>query len=437
MKTIISSKKLYLPIIALLFSACSLDDLPDPNGPSLTGTLSNATAETLNFLVTGLEAEIRNGRGAFITATGSIARELYDFNSSDPTSTVALLGKDGAQLIGTEPQLTGTIFARYQVVKSTDFILEAVEGASVTEAQRRGYRAFAYTMRAYALTDVLMLLNSSGVRLDIDDPNNLGPWVSRDNGFAAIRQLLDDGYDQLTGAEFSFALSTGFAGFDTPATFGEFNRAVAARVALYDGDYDAALTLLGDSFLSLSAADLAIGPKRFYAQTEILNPIYKTPQQSTDQYVVHDRMINDIRPTDTRISKFRMRDTASPRDGLNGTHEIALYSDPTDPIDHIRNEELILIYAEANINATTPDFQAAEDALNILNGAYGLANYAGAQNVTELTDELIYHRTYSLWAEGHAMFDLRRNGLLNSTYLPLDRTGDIVHTEFPIPPFDQ
>lgn len=426
-----------MPFLALLFSACTLEEIPDPNGPSLSGTLSNANAETLNFLVTGLEAEVRNGRGGFITATGTIARELYDFNSSDPTSTVALLGKDGSPLIGTEPQLTGTMFARYQVAKSADFILQALEGATITDAQSDGYRAIAITMRAYALTDVLMLLNSSGVRLDIDDPNNLGPWVSRADGFTAIRQLLDDGYNALTGSEFAFALSSGFAGFDTPATFGEFNRAVAARVALYAGDYDGARTLLGDSFMSMSAADLAVGPKRFYAQTEILNPIYKTPQQSTDQYVVHDRMISGLRAGDTRGAKFRTRDAASPRDGLNGTHEIAVYADPTDPIDHIRNEELILIWAEANIMSSTPDFQAAEDALNILNGAYGLANYAGAQNVTELMDELIYHRTYSLFAEGHAMFDLRRNDLLNSTYLPIDRTGDLVHTEFPIPPFDQ
>ncbi|MEO9483878.1 MAG: RagB/SusD family nutrient uptake outer membrane protein [Ekhidna sp.] len=434
---IISSKKLYLPLIALLFSACSLEDLPDPNGPSLSGTLSNANQQTMNFLVTGLEAEIRNGRAGFITATGTIARELYDFNSSDPATLVNLLGKEGTQLTGSEPQLTGTIFARYQAVKSADFILQAVEDATVTEAQKRGYRAFAYTMRGYALIDVLMLLDDNGVRVDISDPDNLGPWLDRSAGFAAIRQMLDDGFDQLTGAEFSFALSSGFDGFDSPASFGELNRAIAARAALYDGDHAAALTLLGDSFLSLNAADLTTGARRFYAQTEILNPIFKTPQQSTDQYVVHNRLVTDIRPTDTRISKFRVRDVASPRDGVNGTHEMAIYATSTDPIDHIRNEELILIYAEANINATTPDFQAAEDALNILNGAYGLANYAGAQNVAELTDELIYHRTYSLWGEGHAMFDLRRNGRLNSTNLPLDRAGDLVHTHFPIPPFDR
>ena len=429
------TKKLYLPLIAFVFSACSLEDVTDPNGPGLVNTLGNPNEQTLNFLVSGLEAEIRNGRGAFITATGSIARELYDFNSSDPTSTVALLGKEGEQLNGSEPQLTGTIFARYQVVKSSDFILEAAANAPITDAQLSGYRAFALTMRAYALLDVLMLLDDNGVRLDIEDPNNLGPWVSKAAGFTAIRQLLDDGFAALTGAEFSFALSSGFAGFDTPATFGEFNRAVAARAALYSGDNAAALTLLGDSFFSLTDA-LTIGPKRFYGLApETLNPIFKTPQQSTDQYIVHNRMITDIRAGDTRINKFRVRNDATPRDGLNGTHEIALYATTSDPIDHIRNEELILIYAEASIN--TNQFQDAEDALNVLNTAYGLANYAGAQNTAELTDELLYHRTYSLWAEGHQMFDLRRLGLLNATYLPIDRPGDIVHDEFPIPPFDQ
>ena len=187
--------------------------------------------------------------------------------------------------------------------------------------------------------------------------------------------------------------------------------------------------------LTLDGSNLNVGPKRFYGLApETLNPIFKTPQQSTDQYVVHNRMISGLRAGDTRGSKFTVRNDATPRDGLNGTHEISLYASTSDPIDHIRNEELILIYAEASIN--TNAFQDAEDALNILNAAYGLAPYAGAQNVTELTDELLYHRTYSLWAEGHAMFDLRRLGLLNASFLPIDRPGDLVHTEFPIPPFE-
>ncbi|MGB5819073.1 MAG: RagB/SusD family nutrient uptake outer membrane protein [Saonia sp.] len=432
MKTI---KSLKIFGVALLLFSCSLDEVPDPNQPGIDGVLGNPTEETLNFLVQGMESRAINAQGGFITATGSIARELYDFNASDPTTTATLLGRDGVPLTGSEPQLTGTIFARYQVVKSADFILDALDASPVSDAQKNGYRGVALTFRALMLLDVLNLLGENGVRLDVSDPNNLGPFVSRTESFQALRDFLDTGFTALQNAEFSFELSSGFDGFDTPATFAQFNRAVAAKVAINQEDYAGALTLLEDSFLALDG-DLTVGPKRIYAQggTELLNPNFKTPQQSGDQFVVHNRFITDIQAGDTRIEKFRLRDDPVARDDLNGTHETALYASATSPIDHIRNEELVLIYADASIQEGS--FTDAETALNAIRNAYGLGDYGGLLNEADLIEELLYNRAYSLWGEGHAMFDLRRYGRLNDTFLPIDRPGDIIHTEFPIPPFE-
>ncbi|MEK6152645.1 RagB/SusD family nutrient uptake outer membrane protein [Flavobacteriaceae bacterium 3-367] len=432
MKTI---KSLKLFGITLLLFSCSLDEVTDPNQPGVDSVTSNPTEETLNFLVQGLESRAINQQGGFITATGSIARELYDFNASDPTTTATLIGKDGAVLTGSEPQLTGVIFARYQAVKNTDFILDALADSPVSDAKKNGYRGVALTFRALMLLDVLNLLGSNGVRIDISDPDNLGPFVSRDAGFQELRDLLDQGFTALQTAEFSFAFSSGFDGFNTPATFALFNRAVAAKVAVNQEDYAGALAAVNASFLDLGG-DLTVGPKRVYAQggTELLNPIFKAPQQSGDQYVVHNRFITDIQAGDTRINKFRLRDDPVARDGLNGTHEIALYESATSPIDHIRNEELVLIYAEANIQEG--NLADAVTALNVIRNAYGLADYAGVVAEPDLIDEMLYNRSYSLWAEGHAMFDLRRYDRLNSTFLPIDRAGDIVHIEFPIPPFE-
>ncbi|MDW3196733.1 MAG: RagB/SusD family nutrient uptake outer membrane protein [Cytophagales bacterium] len=424
--------------LVFIFSGCEIDEVPNPNGPNLFDFLGNPSQQDIDLLVAGLEARARDGVGGFITATGTISRELYFFNSSDPTTTETLPGKDGATLNGSEPQLTGTMFARYQAVKSAEFILDAVEvtSAVLTEAQRDGYRGVANTFKGLMLLDVLDLLNSNGVRVDVRDPENLGPYLSRTEGFAAIRSILDEGFNQLQGGEFLFQLSSGFAGFDTPATFAQFNRAVAARVAIHQGDYAGALSLVQASFLDI-AGDLTVGPKRVYGNSgfEVQNPIFKAPQQSGDQFIVNNRMISDIQAGDTRISKFRMRNDPVGRDGLNGTHEIALYATATSPKDHIRNEELVLIYAEANIQQG--NFADAITALNAIRNAYGLGDYAGAGAEADLIDEMLYNRTYSLWAEGHAMFDLRRYGRLNDTFLPNDRAGDIIHTEFPIPPFEQ
>lgn len=433
---------IYIIIIGLLvsLSSCKIEEVVNPNSPNLGDFLNDPSKSDINLLVAGLEARARDTRGAFISATGSIARELYFFNSSDPTTTATLMGKGGATLTGSEPQLTGIMAARYSAIKSADFILGAVastKASDISEAEKQGFRGVAKTFRAYSLLEMLSLVNSAGLRVQIDDPENLGPLLSKEAVFQEIRSLLDEAFSELGSADFSFQLSPGFAGFDTPETFAKFNRAIAARAAIYQEDYDAALTLVNDSFLDING-ELSVGTSRQYGQDgfEIQNPIFKVEQQSGDQYIVHNRFITDIRTGDTRINKFRLRNDPVARDGLNGTHEINLYEDNTSPIDHIRNEELVLIFIEANIQAAAGSSQAAVDAINVLNAAYGLEAYTGEQTKEALIDEMLYHRSYSLWGEGHTMFDLRRYNRLNETFLPVDREGDIIHTEFPLPPFD-
>jgi hypothetical protein len=430
-------KLIFILGLMVAFTACTIDEVVNPNSPNVDDFLENPSKTDIDLLVGGLEARARDSREGYIIATGSIARELYFFNSSDPTSTVALLGRGGATLDGSEPQLTGVMSARYKAVKSSDFILEAVDNttAAISSAQADGYRGVANTFKAYSLLEVITLVNNSGTRVDVRDPENLGPILSRDEVYQFIRDLLDEGFNQLQGAEFAFQLSPGFAGFDTPGEFARFNRAVAARAAIYQENYDDALALVQQSFLDLNG-DLSVGPKRMYGNTgfEIPNPVFKSPQQSGDQFIVHNRFINDIQPGDMRINKFRLRNDPVGRDGLNGTHEVALYPNNSAPIDHIRNEELILIYAEANIQAAGGSLQEAERALNTIRKAYGLTDYAGPVDKEGLIDEMLYNRAYSLFAEGHTMLDLRRYARLNDQFLPIDRPGDIIHTEFPLPP---
>jgi hypothetical protein len=189
---------------------------------------------------------------------------------------------------------------------------------------------------------------------------------------------------------------------------------------------------VGASFVDLNG-DLSVGPKHIFstASGDILNPLFKAPGQSGDQIMVHPRITDDATAGDARLSKFRMTDGPYTLDGLTSNFESALYESATSPIDIIRNEELILIWAEANIN--TGDLADGVTGINIIRNAAGIGNYTGAQTEEALLDEIIYQRTYSLWGEGHQMFDLRRYGLLDSDYLPLDRVGDDVFTQFPIP----
>lgn len=417
----------------VLFTGCSFDeDQTDPNGPSLNSVLNDASITELNLLVSGIEGTMRNSIETMNGATGTIARELYIFDA-DPRNTEDLLGKDDIVLDANTFYLTAPFSTRYRVVKNCNTLLAALDNTeSVTESEKDAYRGFANTIKGFMLSQVLAILGDNGVRIDVTDPDNLGPFVSSTEGYNQILSLMDLGADQLDGSSIIFNLSDGFAGFKTPATLIQFNKALAARIATQGGLYERALGYVNQSFLDLSG-DINVGPKHLFSTRpgDQLNPLFKTPGQSGDQIIVHPRMIADAIPGDRRLSKFRMRVNATSQDGLNGNFETALIPSATSSADIIRNEELMLIYAEASFQ-TDADGDAVTG-INAVRSANNLGSYTGPLTDEALTDEILFQRRYSLWFENHLMFDLRRYGRLNANFLPIDRVGDDVFTQFPIP----
>jgi len=423
-----------LGLLSILFvlSSCSFDDQIDPNGPSINSVLTDASLAELNLLVSGIEAQMRNGFGTFVTSTGTIARELYKFDA-DPRNTEDLLGKEDAVLDNNTFYLTAPFTTRYRVVKNCNILLEALDNTnSVNETEKDGYRGFANTIKGFMLSQVLVMLGDNGVRIDVADPENLGSFVSESEGYSQILSLMDLGNDQLSGSTFSFNLSSGFDGFNTPTTFSAFNRAIAARIATQGGLYDRALAYVNASFLDLNG-DLTVGPKHVFSTQsgDILNPLFKTPEQNGDQIIVHSRIVDNAEAGDLRLNKFALRPNPTSLDGLVSDYETALYATSTSDIDIIRNEELILIFAEASFQTgATSD---AVTGIDVIRTANGLSAYSGGNSTDELTDEILFQRLYSLWGEGHHMIDMRRYGRLNDTFLPIDRPGDDVFTQFPIP----
>ncbi len=415
-----------------LLTGCSIDEQIDPNGPSLGSVQNNASRTELNLIVGGIESTIRNGLGEYTVSSGSIARELYIFDA-DPRNTEDLLGKDGVSLDNNTFYLTAPYGGRYRAIKNCNVLLDALDNTeSVSETEKDGYRGFANAMKATMLAQILAYLGDNGVRIDVGDPNNVGDFVGREEGYTQILALYDLAIDQLQGSEFAFDLSSGFDGFDTPAGMAQVANALAARAATQASRFDAALRYVDNSFLDTDAS-LRLGVTHTYSTIagDLLNPVFKAPGQSGDQIIVHPDVIDDIRAGDTRFSKFRLRIESTSQDGLNSDYESALYPNITSPISFIRNEELILIRAEARIQAM--NFGDAVSDLNVIRNAYGLGDYNGPVNFDALIDEMLYQRRYSFWSEGQRMFDLRRYGRLNSDFISIDRMGDLIFTQFPIP----
>lgn len=428
--TIKNINKLLLILGSVALIACTFDEEVDPNRPSLEGMLSEASINQLNNLVVGVESTMRSGLGIQTTGSGTMARELYLFDA-DPRNTGDLLGGNGATLDNNSFYSSSPWRSRYLVIKNANILLEALANTtSASENQKAGYRGFAKTIIAHELIDLVKSYNRA--RVDVSDPNNLGPILDAGAVFTAVNSMLDDAQNDLSqaGSSFAFPLA-GFSGFDTPSTFIQFNRALKAISSLYNGDSSGALSSLSSSFMDLDG-DMTVGPKHVFSlgAGDRTNDLYKIIDNNGDQIVVHNSFIQDAEAGDLRVAnKTIIRSNPASQDNLTGTHQTSLYSSNTSPIDIVRNEELILVYAEANI--ISGNLAEATSAINAVRNAAGLADYSGPSTTAALTTELLHQRRYSLWCENHRMYDLRRYNLSSS--LPIDRAGDQIFNVFPVP----
>jgi hypothetical protein len=108
-----------------------------------------------------------------------------------------------------------------------------------------------------------------------------------------------------------------------------------------------------------------------------------------------------------------------------------IYPAPDSSVAIIRNEELILLKAEALFFGQPTNVTAAFAALNLVRTASGgLAPRAETTDMTTFVDQLLYERRYSLlFEDGHRWIDLRRF----SRMLPLDQPDDKRNVRYPIP----
>ncbi|WP_420316181.1 RagB/SusD family nutrient uptake outer membrane protein [Ekhidna sp.] len=436
MKTIYN-RLLVLFVLGAL-SACTLDDIQNPNAPTVSSFENGASQQDLILLTTGLEAIMRNDMGFHYQTVSILGREYNDLTQVDPRYT-------GELVIGTALDNNGFLTTRayaawYKIVQTANVLIEAVNNSatSLSEAELDGYRGYARTIKAYALLMVANRQFSNGIRVDVDDPDNLGPFVSYAEALTAIRGMLESANTELSnaGAAFDFPLSSGFAGFDTPATFAEFNRGLAARVAIYQGDDTAALGFLANSFMD-EAGSMDMGPAHTFGLTgnDISNPLFYVPNQQ--RYMAHPSFSQDAEAGDGRVddntSLFddtgdSVTDTVR-FDGLTGWRQVTQFASNVAPVPIMKNVELLLIYAEANIGTNNVE---ALRVLNIVRASAGLgASTANPAVDAEVVDEMLNQRRYSLFGLGHRWVDLRRYNRLSD--LPLDRAGDTVAEEFPTP----
>lgn len=415
------------------YSACKIDDFSDLNGPSVQGILENATIGEIQNLVTGAEAAMRDRLGTYYDGVSMIGRDYWRFSAADPRFTADLLGKGSATLDNNTFYTTQPFAARYRVIKTLNILNQSAQQSKhLNDEQKKGVSGLVNTLKAHQLLMVLNQQYNNGIRVDVDDPDNLGSFLSKDESLNAIYALLAQGKTDLeaAGNEFAFSLSSGFDSFNTPQTFAKFNRALSARVAIYKGDANAAKLDLSNSFFSLDGS-LSTGVYHIFSAAggDVLNEVAFPPNSIGEVRVAHPSFIADAEAGDTRLNKTFLRTDAATLDGLSGNYDVYLYKSSSAPICIIRNEELILISAEAeNLLGNSND---AIMAINKIRNAAGLSNYSGGTLQSEITEEILKQRRYSLFAEGHRWVDMRRYNKLSE--LTIDRENDDVFEQFPHP----
>lgn len=416
----------------LYLCSCNIDDIANPNGSSIEGTAQDATKSQLQTLVTGSEDLLRQEIGFYYDVVSIVGREYYFMTGSDPRYTGEVLGKgestlDNAGFYGTRPY-----FGRYKTIRNLNVLIEAANNTGILSTEElNGYMGFAKTFQAYELHLAANLQGMNGIRTNTSDIDNLGAFETYDGALANILSLLDEANGHLSsaGASFPFTLSSAMAGFDTPATFATFNRAISARIALYQGNTADARTRLGDSFLDMAGPG-NVGPARYYSSAggDFANNLFRVPDQA-DAIIAHPSHVADAEAGDGRLDWVMERASGTlALDGLSGDYDVVLYSSLEDNVPYITNDELKLIMAECNIGSNNA---GAISALNAVRAGAGLGDYAGGMGDSDLVAELMQQRRYALFGQGHRWVDNRRWGTLSS--LPLDRAGDDVWDRFPRP----
>ncbi|GAA4309900.1 hypothetical protein GCM10023149_04420 [Mucilaginibacter gynuensis] len=430
----------YIIPAILLASGCKLESIPDPNNPSITSVTNNASQRQLQNLVTGLESRSKDYVSAAQNVFGTFARDVWYFNSNDSRNIQYWLGQGGkkpdAAFFG-----TGSIYTSpYQAIKQANVLISSINNtSSVTAEQKLAYTGFAKTIQGYQYLVPANSQYKNGIRIDVSDELNPGPFVSYEEALTAIQKVLSEGYSDLTkaGATLPFKLSSGYAAFNTPAGLAKVNRALAARTAIYQKNWQGALDALNLSFFSLTA-DLDLGPAHVYgAPPESFNPFFYVLNANLSNLpVVHPSFVSEALPGDLRVKKKVFTRTTPLINTVGAVPLSSQYQDNrwatnTAPIKYIRNEELVLIYAEAS--AQLAQFDNAVKAIDVIRASAGLQPYTGQKNLNALITEILFQRRYSLWFEpaGHRWFDLRRYDRLSEVPVALDAGAVFTQLERP------
>lgn len=440
----------------VLAVACNSDRLVVPNYQNPTPEeIERDPVGAIPLLATGILRNDRDNHLGFVGGVGILGREAYNYTVTEGRNTSGWLTSD----VNNQASFGGVsnwagYYTELRNIKNLLDLIEGVSDATVSAARKNAAKGFAHTMEALALSYLISLRHNLGVPVELkDQPAELAPFVSRDSVYNYILARLELGKTELAagGTAFPFTLHAGFAGFTTPANFLRVNRAIAARVNAYRASlgvsgcgaarsaacYNTVLANLTESFIN-DAGSLTTGVFRVYSATanDVANSVSNANTINWVAHVNSDAGVqaraggNDLR-FETKIFRLTTPKAAANQTiGVTTPWDFTIYPARETPISIIRNEELILLRAEARYY--TGDVVGALADINLIRSTSGgLTAAAPFASESAFLDELLYNRRWSLLFEGHRWIDVRRFGRLST--LPLDLANHVTTQQLPVP----
>lgn len=444
-------------IMLLGAAAACTDRLTVPNYQNPTPeSIQGDPVSALPLLVSGVLRNDRDLATGYVLGVGILGREAYNYTPTEGRNTSGFLSPEvkTSSSFGGNSNWTGF----YTELRNATGLEGTVNGAAAglfTDAQKNGTLGFAHTMQALALSYIIATRYNLGAPVAVSpDPAVLVPFVSRDSVYRNIVGKLDQAKTELAaaGTAFPFTLHTGYAGFNTPANYLKFNRALAARINAYRASigasgcgaarsascYTTVLANLAETFINTTGS-LTVGPFNVYssAASDVANGISNQSNSSVVAHAKADSGIQlradgsrDLRYTAKVLTLAATKRPANATLGVGTNFDYTTYSVRESPVPIIRNEELILLRAEARY--FTGDLAGALADINTIRvTAGGLAPLVGFADDNGFIDELLYNRRLSLVFEGHRWVDMRRFGRLNQ--LTLDLPTHVIISELPVP----
>jgi len=425
-------------------SACKDTAEPDVNNPSLEGVQENPSRVTVTQMTRGVLEGYRQNSG-FPLAFSIIGRDAYNLQSAEPRNTGELLGTSRL-----DPGGFGAGFwaANYRTARTAEVLLASLPSSTaLTDAEKSTVSGIVNTIKALELFTVWAAHDTAGMVVDVSGPpDEPAPLLCRDPAINAIAALLDEALAEINaGVTNNFpytALPAGFATFNTKTTFSTFNRAWKAKVDVYRRQYQSALTALSQSFVdtgggTLSAAQartlLDRGPVHVFSASpgDALSTLF-APLTGTARAHPSVRTDAETGPNgiDARYTAKVTTATSISDQGVSSNIGFIVFPTNTSSVPIIRNEELILLRAQANHGLG--NLAAASRDVNFVRVRSGNLAPKAHGTLDELLNDLLYNKRYSgLYETGMRWVDMRLYNRLNQ--LPKDLPTHSVHPNYPVP----